>query len=292
KNELFPVSISKDFMNIGKTVSENNFIRLHNENSYKKRLEKLLFELTHEFCRMLYDKPRLSEVKEDKYSNKPITLFISHSKRDGLDIAKQIKSRADSDSAMNTFFDAIDIAPGHKFESELDSNIESSALLVIQTDSYASREWCRWEVLKAKKANRPVVVVNAISRGEERSFPYLGNVPTIRWNPSRKNLIDKILSFTLYEVLRFIYTLEYISGLKGLIKLTGTTKPKILSSPPELLTLLEKATEEETGGNIVIYPDPPLTSEELELLMGTTNEFEFLTPTFLSAYTTIKNATK
>lgn len=291
-NRLFPVSISSNFPNIGSSVTESNFIRLHDLNGTSKQLEQLLSQLTHELCRMLYGKPRLSEATKKPLSNEPITLFISHAKKDGASIAKEIKAVADADTSMKTFFDTIDIASGHKFKNELQGNIESAALLAIQTDSYSSREWCRWEVLKAKKENRPVVVINAVKEGEERSFPYLGNVPTIRWktNTYKEKLIKRILDFSLYEVLRFIYTYKYLESLKGLTKLTGTRKPKILASPPELLTLLEKATESETKGNIVIYPDPPLTSEEIELLMDATDDFEFLTPTFLAAYSTIKSS--
>jgi hypothetical protein len=291
-NRLFPVSISSNFPNIGSSVTENNFIRLHDLNGFSKRVGRLLSQLTHELCRMLYDKPRISEATKKQLSNEPVTLFISHAKRDGESIAKEIKSQADSDTSMKTFFDTIDIAPGYKFNSELEGNIESAALLAIQTDSYSSREWCRWEVLKAKKGNRPVIVVNALKEGEERSFPYLGNVPTITWKTgvNKGNLIRRILNFTLSEVLRFIYTYKHLENLKGLTKLTGTRKPKTLASPPELLTLLEKATESETKGNIVIYPDPPLTSEELDLLMDATDGYEFLTPTFLAAYSTIKSS--
>tara|TARA_R110001592_G_scaffold88299_11_gene260071 strand:+ start:489 stop:1610 length:1122 start_codon:yes stop_codon:yes gene_type:complete len=290
-NRLFPVSISTSFRNIGSSVTESNFIRLHEIDTLPKRMEKLKSQLTHELCRMLYGKPRISELTKTKLSDEPVTLFMSHAKKDGVSIAKEIKKIADVDTSMNTFFDTIDIAPGHKFKNELEGNIEATALLAIQTDSYSSREWCRWEVLKAKKGNRPIVVVNAVKEGEERSFPYLGNVPTIRWktNSNKEILIKKILDFTLYEVLRFIYTYKHLDNLKGLQELTGTKKPKILASPPELLTLLEKATETETKGNIVIYPDPPLTSEELELLIDATNDFEFLTPTFLAAYSAIKS---
>lgn len=291
-NRLFPVSISPNFPNIGNSVSESNFIRLHELNGVSKQAERLLSQLTHELCRMLYGKSRLSEATQQQLSNDPVTLFISHAKRDGESIAQEIKAVADADTSMKTFFDTIDIAPGHKFKNELDGNIESAALLAIQTDSYSSREWCRWEVLKAKKGNRPIVVINAVKEGEERSFPYLGNVPTIRWKTgvNKEKLIQRILDFTLYEVLRFVYTYKHLKNLKGLRKLTGTTKPKILASPPELLTLLEKATESETKGNIVIYPDPPLTSEELELLMEATDDYEFLTPTVLAAYSTIKSS--
>ena len=69
---------------------------------------------------------------------------------------------------------------------------------------------------------------------------------------------------------------------------TGTRKPKILASPPELLTLLEKAGDEETKGKVIVYPDPPLTAEEIELLSEMSDQYDYVTPTMLPAYSLIK----
>jgi hypothetical protein len=229
---------------------------------------------------------RLSEVSRTKYSPAPVQLFISHAKKDGLEIANKIMGSAKDDIGVNTFFDAIDIGSGYDWKNELDAQIESTALLVVQTDAYASREWCRWEVLKAKKNNRPVVVINAVKEGEERSFPYLGNVPTIRWNYGVRNTrqLRKILQLILMEVLRFRFTHELIQKRPGLNTITKVRKHRILASPPELLTLIRKATEEETKGNVVIYPDPPLTAEEIEVLTEVTDDVHYLTPTMLAAH--------
>ncbi len=290
RNRIFAVSISANFTNLGKAASDNNFIRLHDvKGDVQEKSDYLLSQLSHELCRILLDKPRI----EDKYSKtpssqQPVNLFISHAKRDGAKIAEQVKKFIDANKPIKTFFDKIDIAPGFKFEDELQSNIEKSALLVIQTDSYSSREWCRWEVLRAKKADKPVVVVNAIDVGEERSFPYLGNVPTIRWkNPSKNNLtkhLEKIVSHTIEEILRYTYIYRYITNIKGLTSITHTRTPKTLSSAPELLTLLEKAINSSTKGKIIIYPDPPLTAEEMNLLSEVSEEYSYLTPTLLLAH--------
>lgn len=291
---VFPVTISENGSRLGGIVGGVNFIRLHEVKGYKSKLAHLTSRFTHELCRMMYGKPRISQLSKSNRSAEPITLFISHAKKDGKLIAKEIKAQVDSNSAMQTFFDEVDIASGHRWKNELERGVEDSALLVVQTDAYSSREWCRWEVLRAKKNNRPVVVINAVKEGEERSFPYLGNVPTIRWKVTgnRRVLIDKILNFTLYEILRFTYTYALLSTRPRLMTITGHRTPsqKILASPPELLTLLEKANEEHTKGKVVLYPDPPLTAEELELLTETTEEMVYLTPTLLAAFevTTLK----
>lgn len=285
-HRLIPVAISEHAHNIGDVVSSVNFIRLYEVGGKLDRLEKLFTELTHELCRIMNGVPRLSETTRTKYSPAPVKLFISHAKKDGKEIAAKIRDVAHTNTALSTFFDAIDISYSHDWRNELQANVESCALLVVQTDAYASREWCRWEVLRAKKNNRPVVVVNAVREGEERGFPYLGNAPSIRWKHGVRNTrqIRKILELILMEILRFQYTYEFISKRPGLGSITKVRKHRILASPPELLTLIRKATEDETRGNVVIYPDPPLTTEELELLNEVTDDINYITPTMMAAY--------
>lgn len=285
-SRLIPVAISKHAHNIGDAVKSINFIRLYEATGKEDRFEKLFTSLTHELCRIMDGVARLSESTGRKYSPSPVKLFISHAKRDGKDIAIKIRDAAQANMGVKTFFDAIDIAYGYDWKNELEANVESSALLVIQTDAYASREWCRWEVLRAKQHNRPVVVINAVKEGEERSFPYLGNVPTVRWNFGVRNerRIRKILRLMLMEILRFHFTKELIERRPGLSKITGVRKHRILASPPELLTLLRKATEDETRGDVVIYPDPPITAEEIELLDDVVSGINYVTPAMLAAY--------
>lgn len=292
---LFPVSLVKNATKISSIINRNDYIRLHEISTPKKKMEFLKMQLTNELCRMLIDVSRISEIGKKEnipMSNEPINLFLSHAKKDGVQIAEEIKKYIDEKIAINTFFDRIDISSGHKFSDEILANIimEQTSFIAIQTDAYASREWCRWEVLKAKKHDRPVIVINAVKEGEERSFPYLGNVPVIRWNHNKRNkeaFIKKILDNILYEILRFTYTKKHIQSSKkglGLTKITGVRKDKILASPPELLTLLEKAVEDDTKGKLVIYPDPPLTTEEIELLSEVSEDFDYITPVMLPAY--------
>src|SRR6185295_282946 len=59
--------------------------------------------------------------------------------------------------------------------------LNSSALVAVLTDTWSSREWCRREVLEAKLAARPLVVVDALEARVIRLFPYLGNAVTLRW---------------------------------------------------------------------------------------------------------------
>jgi hypothetical protein len=120
----------------------------------------------------------------------------------------------------------------------------------VLTDSYASRAWCRREVLIAKKYQRPVVVVNAVRDREPRSFPYVGNVPVIRWNGEPEEVI--------YGLLR--ETLRHAHAVK-ILDLQKRPGDHLLPSGPELVTLVDFSADQK-----VLYPDPPLGQEELSII--------------------------
>ena len=73
----------------------------------------------------------------------------------------------------------------------------------VRTDAYATREWCRIEVLEAKRAGAPVVVLDALEQLEARGFPYLGNAPSVRWRgDGSRATMEALLNVILREALR------------------------------------------------------------------------------------------
>ena len=65
--------------------------------------------------------------------------------------------------------------------------------MAVHTDSYSSREWCRREIIDAKRCNVPMVVVNSMRDVDERGFPYMGNVPIVRMDPNTTNRIAVVM---------------------------------------------------------------------------------------------------
>lgn len=112
-------------------------------------------------------------------------IFLSHSKHDnnGVQIAKAIRTHLHNGHGLASFFDVHDIPAGLRFQVVLLQQVRVSAMVAIHTDSYSSREWCRREVIEAKRWNVPLVVANSISDLDERGFPYMGNVPVVRLEP-------------------------------------------------------------------------------------------------------------
>ena len=151
-----------------------------------------------------------------------------------------------------------------------------SALVVFQSDSYADREWCRIEVLTAKSEGFPIVIVNAVQNGEKRAFPYLGNYPSIRFKENYQSIID----LTLEQVLFNKYTRKFLDSLTDLYNIKTD---RILSNVPELFNFIQLKKQKITGEKyaLVIYPDPPLGSEEIDILNQLDDDFVFITPLML-----------
>jgi len=276
-NLLLAIAITDNAYNLSEEISRINYIRVNKLETYKKKEERIIFSITHELCRFLYGVNRASEEVDGPASHSPVKLFISHAKEDGLDVAKEINQYIQNDTPLDAFFDANDITAGYDFESEIKDNIDNSVLLVIHSDKYSSREWCRKEILIAKKYNRPIVILNTLKSGEDRSFPYMANVRTIRISENIN--YEKVITKTLLETLRFVYQSKYISYISNVFKLDMNNKT-VLSYPPELLSLAYISNEQEID---VVYPDPPLSDEEIDLFTSFVGEKRFITPALIPA---------
>lgn len=283
---VFPVALSKYAGDVAPEVRQQ-FIRLTaitdstETAEFAKRCEKLRSELLHDLSRLMLNMAASYDPSKD-YGPPPIKLFISHAKKDGEATAIDFRNYIRSETKLSSFFDASDIANGYDFEKEIAEGVKNSALVVFQTDAYSSREWCRIEVITAKRYKSPIVVVNAIESGEQRSFPYIGNVPSIRWN----NNFDKIIDLALIQVLYNLYQEQLLKKWIDIYKLDESNKVAYLTSPPELFNYLDlvKIKKKEDAGTIVLYPDPPLGNAELKLLNELDDGITFTTPIMLPKY--------
>lgn len=230
----------------------------------------------------------LFNVKEnydsEEHSDPPIKLFISHAKDDGKDLAIQFRNYIYSKTKLKAFFDANDIADGHQFEQEIIKNIDHSAFVIFNTDIYSDREWCRKEIIIAKRYRCPIIGVIDIKKGERRSFPYSGNFPTITWNNNFEEIINLILSQVISDKYNELY-------LKSIVKMYDLGKHYsclVLPKAPELFNYIDienlKKENKEVKSLIVLYPDPPIGIEELSLLNDVDKNIKFITPLLLPTY--------
>lgn len=266
--------------NAFKLLSADNFIRLQ-DHSPEAAPGYLLIRLTNELGRLLTQRPTLAAVETEQSKSPPkMRLFLSHAKLDGEKAALALRDYVRDTLALDTFFDAIDIAAGYRFAEQIDEGIDSAAFALVHTDAYASRVWCQHEVIRAKKHGRPVVVIHAIEEGEARSFPYMGNVPTIRWRADQPLRLEAIVGLILREVLRTEYFTQHFEDLRALFNVPPSVRA--LPRAPELLTALALRSVAETVP-FFVYPDPPLAKQELDLLLELAPNLRLITPTLLFA---------
>lgn len=278
RRRVYPVALSKSAYNVSKKFSAINYIRIDKNRQGDRSVivnSQIRTPILHELCRLLMNMIKATDEVESLATSPPVKLFISHSKHDESKFdALKFRDYINSQTQLKTFFDANDISYGSNFGEEIKKAAHESALVVFQSDSYSDREWCRIEVLEAKTAGCPIVIVNAVQNGEKRAFPYLGNYPSIRF---RDNFIE-IIDLTLEQVLFNLYTKRLLDSLTDLY---GIKTDKILSTPPELynfLQLKKGGLNKEEQYSLVIYPDPPLGSEEMQILNQLDDDFVFITP--------------
>ncbi len=236
--------------------------------SLEDRCQRLTGKLAYEFCRMLrhylehLKRPAEDEVALEAYLKK-VQIFLSHSKHDGNGerIANAIRERLHDGQGLATFFDVHDIPAGLRFHKVLLQQIRVSAMVAIHTDSYSSREWCRREVIEAKRWNVPLVVANSISDIDERGFPYLGNVPVVRLEAHEVDRIDLVIGRLLDEVLKdFLWRCRV-----ELARKVADMDVIFLPRPPELISLASLPPAADVPLPLIVYPDPPLSAEEERL---------------------------
>ena len=231
---------------------------------------RLISELTHEFCRMLrYRLKAIQDVTQmsgalEEYMEK-IQVFISHSKHDesGESIGLGIRNWIYENSPLGSFFDIHDIPPGLPFGEVIFQKIRTGVVLVIHTDSYSSREWCRKELISAKRYLVPMIIVDCIRDLDPRSIPYMGNVPIIRMGPEhldQSSRIELIVSHLLSEVLRcwlwLCHVAKHTANSPGVL---------FLPRPPELINLTSNSDDNTELTHTIVYPAPLIGTDEQRL---------------------------
>jgi len=257
-----------------------------------RRLSEISFHIAARAIQLL-EVGTVAETAADQFKA-PVRLFISHAKadlgKDGDDPAHRTL-QARTDIPVEDWVDAGKIAPGQAFEKAIHAGLrDCSIVLAFYTDHYGSRPWCRREVLDAKRLGGHILVVDALRDAEPRLFPYLGNVPVVRWQyrdpgADARRVVDRAVR----EALRF----KHNRALMG--KEAAGEVP--LPTAPEALTLTyeyenpgkkksrkvkrgkKKTRKIQTGEKkTFLYPDPPLGREELDVLRKLRPNARFITP--------------
>lgn len=238
-----------------KLAPESNFIRLMDfqEDSEIKKIQ-LFISVVHQIY-------RYGLVAEPK---KSLKFFLSHTKKDtfGIQLSEKIKSYLNMHSDMSEFYDVTSIEPGANFGEKIEEAIPGTSFIAIRTDHYTDSYWCQKEILMAKKHCCPMLEINALNQFEDRSFPFLQNIPVLRimteYIDEKKDIkeldILKILAAILVESVRYYLFIEqHKSESEG--------NQIVVARPPELADSLDQ-----NGKIAYLYPYPDLYDEERDLL--------------------------
>lgn len=264
KHIVLPIAVDSLAFNINSPLKSHNFIRAYNfEQEFYK--ENLLISVAHE----IYRKGLSDEGSELKLGvDSSIKLFISHAKdgSQGIAIAKELKFFIDNTS-MSNFFDATDIAPGYRFDKEIEDHIAISTLIAIHSDIYSSRYWCQREIICAKKQECPIVAVDCLEEFEDRRFPLASNIPSTHLHLNTEKQVEKsdlyrIVSLALLETIRFKYSKITLNLHK--IHNSDLTEAVVLGRPPELINFNKDQRE---NNQTFLYPEPPLYEDELKIFL-------------------------
>lgn len=232
-----------------------------------------------------------------------LTVFISHTKRgapgEQEDVEKLIDTvrRVITGTRLQQFFDASDLQPGRDWDADLRAGAATSALLAIRTDLYPSREWCQREVLIAKRAGMPVVIADAIGRGEERGSFLMDHVPRIPVRVHDKDQIATGIRNALNLLVDECLKRELWKWQKTLAeKEDGLSIAWWAPHAPEPVTFVTWLQEAKSAGRVgkgqyirILHPDPPLGPDEkqvlseIALMSGVEEPLDIMTPRLLAA---------
>lgn len=218
-----------------------------------------------EFQTRMYDSLiRLIRIKHDK-----LRIFVSHSKRDadklGIKRAKELVQYLNEETKLDSFFDAKDILEGKCFDKQIEKGVENALLMVLYTNTYSDREWCRRELIAAKDHDVPTIVVMMMNGVAKRVFPYIGNIPCVEFADDWREPINLLLRTALDEY----HEKQLLESLRG-----DRSEVIVNPFPPELYNLrsLRDSIVQ------VLYPEPPLGQEELSILKQAHEAVDFVTP--------------
>lgn len=181
-------------------------------------------------------------------------LFISHAKGDGLPLALSIRSILKSHRWLDHFYDADDILPGTDWRRKLEHGVRDSVLIAVRTTHYASRHWCRQEVVWAEEYGVPIVVVEArtglVHGADGLPFGHGPAAVVVDGN------VVRVIYLALREGLRALLAIRRAVALVAAGVLGRD--PRILSRAPSPRQLLHLCRAIGQDAAEIVYPEPRL----------------------------------
>ena len=203
------------------------------------------------------------------------TVFISHAKADGAALGKELREEVINYGQLRPFFDENDLPYGADWRLRLTNATENvNSLIAILTDAYASRPWCRTELLAARRPQRngnepiwtirPVAAIECLEKHFTTFLPELGNIPVVRWQPGiAATVLDRL-------VLQMLLTEYHARIARGLVQQPqGAVARHFVTWVPDVTTtahLLGEAQAMQHEPSELVYPGYGLRWSERQKL--------------------------
>jgi len=215
-----------------------------------------------------------------------IDVFISYARRDGERVAHRLRDAVAVYPGIGAIVDSMAFSAGAPVDAGLleQKLVASTCVVVFQTNSYADRVWCRREALLAQRCDAPIIVVEMFDGLERRGWLGLANCPRLKMSGGIDGDYEEIVEFVVSETLRIAH---HRSRSAAMLSLAGIDpqRVEILARTPELVRLVglvasnaEAVRLGHRPKDLILYPDPPLPEDELNVLRMVDPNFQFLTP--------------
>lgn len=208
-------------------------------------------------------------------------VFLCHAKADGDEIVHELHDYLKNNTQLSSFLDVHDLPDGREVKNSIRTVIKESIVVVVWTDRLLRSPWCQYEIIEARRLQRPLLVLDALTEQTPRLFPFLGNMPVVRWQNNPAPIVTALLS----ELLRVFHLKAVFECLKGPDRRDvhfGLHPPDLLASrlaEAEVTVHPLDQDQPRQPATEFVYPDPPLKLEELRVLKRLIPRSRFFTLT-------------
>ena len=202
-------------------------------------------------------------------------VFLSHAKadlrtaeaenRDAL-VSRLTERMHGTNYGLEAYLDETHALSGWPWKDQFRKAIGQGAFLSVDTDAYAARPICQWELLQAKRDRRPILSINAVRERQPVTFAYGGNLPSTRVPDLDDDAgVDRLLLDLMTEMVRIEL---WLYEARAAVERAGLPEPVLLPRPVELTDLAFHVLEHGADGSraTLVYPDPPLSRDLRELI--------------------------
>ena len=179
--------------------------------------------------------------------------FISHAKQEGVPLALSLvglfRQLRAAHAGFDYFYDADHIRAGDAWRQKIEQAAKRCLLIVLRTDGYEARDWCRREYLWAEANRLPILVIDLrrASTHDGSLLPF-DAAPVVRVHDGN---IVRIVLHALATHLRALRARHLAPSHCEVLP----HKPTVYSLASARQELVERGAPVES---MVAYPNPPL----------------------------------